>query len=299
MVPTRSVIVLALLATLACASPPLTQTPGSSDAGGKNPSGGTVICLRDAECGSARICESGTCLDGCTLDLGLCSANQVCSHATGRCANPSGSTDGGSGYYNGGPTDGGGTTGCTEDYECDAASVCRSGQCVAACRNSCAAGTSCNVSTGQCETNQVADGGGYESDCVSDSDCRSADLICDTSSCDYGCKYYGCNYGEVCNSTTNRCASSPTDGGTVDPVTRQAHTSGNGGICAACEWDTDCAGALSVCWPSSDGAAWGCSTDCGQNQPCPSGYACQDVSDDNGAGAKGCVYVTGSCPSGT
>lgn len=64
-------------------------------------------------------------------------------------------------------------------------------------------------------------------------------------------------------------------------------------LCTACETDVTCGGDGDLCVPDAAGAA--CATACGSDDACAVGYACQNVASVDGAGAKQCVAVSGTC----
>ncbi len=74
-------------------------------------------------------------------------------------------------------------------------------------------------------------------------------------------------------------------------------------LCSPCRTDADCHVADSAgsgyCIPDGDGTAGSfCATVCSDATPCPTGYECQDLSAQSGAGARGCVPSEGSCECG-
>jgi hypothetical protein len=126
--------------------------------------------------------------------------------------------------------------------------------------------------------------GGFRTPCLENSDCNSGYCI-DT------------DEGSVCTRTCSencpdgwRCAGVQTSSADVvflcTPIGNR--------LCAPCTVDTQCAGGFCL----TDGAGQKtCSRPCGDNDACPTGFACEETASEGGSGqtSRQCLPVTGRC----
>ncbi len=260
---------------------------------------GMTMCMGDAECNPpASICESGSCIAGCTQIGGLqCTGGNVCNQTTGRCDPPSGCVNDtecgapagicegnmcapGCAQTGAAPCAAGTvcdsvSTGrcvalpgmCTNDSECGPpASVCEGMRCLGGCTEiggiQCNGNTICNQATGRCDPGGMV--------CMGDTDCSPPSTVCNlqTGACDPGCLTTGCTAPEVCNMTLGRCE---------DPGPQP----GTNPLNSPCTANNDCAS--NVCF-DIDGVGQRCVESCSNSAQCPSSFTCYNLS-----GASMCI----------
>ena len=261
-------------------------------------------CSLDSDCLPPQtVCESASCVAGCSSPGGLtCGAGTECNATTGRC-DPVGNSctndsqcgapvsvcEGNMCVAGCGQVGGlvcganevcDSNTGrcvnvpapCIQDSECNPPqTVCEAGQCVGGCNQvggvACTGSDVCNPSTGRCEM-----GNPPVTTCTQDSQCNPPQTICDqvTNMCAPSCLATGCPNGQMCNSSTGRCENQ------MNPPTGGAQLNAN------CTVNTDCAS--SSCFDFGPNLGKKCVQACGSSAECPANYTCY-----NYVGAKMCV----------
>jgi len=276
-------------------------------------------CITNKDCLAEEICIGGTCTAGAgpaCQDETDCAANEYCERASGECKVEE-------------------TVGCTMDAACPAhqrcnntTRVCIDGARPCTAEAECSSiGQHCNVmaglckecvSTMQCPSNRVCDPTGIcvmstgPGACTADFSCMPPATICETGACVAGCTATSCAMGNTCNTSTGRCAPTPTTCATdpeCGPPTRVCEATQcvpgctepggiqctGGNVCeattgrcrpamASCANDGQCGAPARVCEASQ------CVPGCSQ----PGGLACtgNNVCDSN---TGRCVVVMGPC----
>jgi len=227
-------------------------------------------CKTDADCPWQTVCNSdyGVCVKGCTADE-MCTAGKVCS--LGRCVEP-----------------------CDSDDDCKSLAqeaICKDTRCKIP--GGCLASEECEMPETHCNMVQHKCVPG----CIVDADCKDFANKCDGGKCvKKGCTAnWECAFAHKCDLATGDCVKA------------------EGKFCEPCNPEDEnvpeCGGKPERCFSfqDADGNDKGsfCGITCSDDPagPCPQGWACQELKDDQGASqGKYCLrqcYQTPVQPGGT
>lgn len=195
--------------------------------------------------------------------------------------------------------------GCEKDTECANGMVCTAARCVQACdpvNNPCPEGQECTAKKkcmvpGGCadaydcpepETYCNPDSHMCEPGCMTDQDCKTAAKVCEYKTCvKRKCDSNDwCSFGEVCTKETAECVIPP------EP------------FCEPCEKDEECGPAPAKCveFQDEEGTSKGkyCLVPCYDDpaNPCPVGYECTNLEDQDGNVTKVCARTCYEKPVG-
>ena len=196
-------------------------------------------CAKDADCTFPKICNQDllVCADGCPDD-DSCPNGKVCT--AGHCVPP-----------------------CASPADCEAGEECNDGHCKVP--GGCTSSYDCPNKETYCDLAQKMCVPG----CQTDFDCKEFSKQCTDGKCvEKGCpgNFY-CGFSQVCNFSTGKCE---------DAV---------GPYCDACdqENDSECGGGNNLCIGFTDEEENDlgdfCLVECGPDpdNPCPQGYACDEI----------------------
>lgn len=251
--------------------------------------GGTFCgraCLGDAGCAKGYACKdvgakemqcvpkSGSCgpvAGGCKVDAD-CPYTTICNADYASC-----------------------TKGCSDDTECPQGKVCALFRCVAPCTGDdvCKAlaaeavcqDARCKIPGGCLGVPDCPEKATYcdnathkcKNGCLADADCKEFGMKCQANGCvAKGClENWECSFGEVCDPSTGKCSKA------------------EGPFCGKCDAQDDkataCGGDPNKCFSFQDkdgnkvGDFCGLACSTAASGPCPQGYGCQELKDDQGA----------------
>lgn len=238
------------------------------------------LCDEDDDCTGALVCESGTCDNTSTGELGQsCSTNTNCDAGlvcvNNQCANQSGS---------------GGA--CDENDDCQAGLECDIGG-----TNQCQTPTSGNIGE-SCTVN---------GDCISGLVCVGTPSTCQNPSSSGGTcdQDEDCQSGLECNLTTNQCVSNGNLGSTCSVngdcdsglVCVTGTCSEEGAIGRTCDEDGDCQTGL-ICTSGTCSSSGALGSTCAANTDCDAGLVCISNQCTNVSSSGGACDQDEDCLSG-